>query len=146
MNTGVMPDKSKRPVITECPAYESASVREALTEAIDMTGGLDWVKPWIKIGVKLNLCAPRKPEHAATTHPVMAAELTKLLAERGAKVVLGDSPGEPFTPAILKHVYNVTGMKLCEEAGGRLNDDFSHNEVSFPEGKSVRTFEYCSWL
>ena len=141
-----MHDESKLPVIAECPAYESASVRKALTEAIDMIGGLDWVKPGMKIGVKLNLCSARKPEHAATTHPVMAAELTKLLIERGAQVVLGDSPGEPFTPAMLKLVYSTTGMKLCEEAGGRLNDDFSHHEVSFPEGKSVKKFEYCSWL
>ena len=126
-----MPDKTTCPVIAECPAYESASVRKSLTEAIDMTGGLDWVKPGMKIGVKLNLCSARKPEHAATTHPVMAAELTKLLKERGAEVVLGDSPGEPFTPAMLKLVYAATGVKLCEEAGGRLNDDFSHHEVSF---------------
>ena len=76
----------------------------------------------------------------------MAAELTKLLAERGAEVVLGDSPGEPFTPAMLKLVYNTTGVRLCEEAGGKLNDDFSHHEVSFPDGKSVKKFEYCSWL
>lgn len=141
-----MQDNSKRPVISECPAYESASVRQALTEAIERIGGLDWVKPGMKIGVKLNLCSARKPEHAATTHPVMAAELTKLLIERGAQVVLGDSPGEPFTPAMLKLVYNTTGVRLCEEAGGKLNDDFSHHTVSFPEGKSVKSFEYCSWL
>ena len=141
-----MPEETKRPVVIECPAYESASVRNALTEAIALTGGLDWVKPGMRIGVKLNLCSARKPEHAATTHPVMAAELTKLLAEMGAEVVLGDSPGEPFTPAMLKLVYNTTGVRLCEEAGGKLNDDFSHHEVSFPEGKSVKKFEYCSWL
>ena len=71
-----MQDKTKRQVISECPAYESASVRQALTEAIERIGGLDWVKPGMKVGVKLNLCSARKPEHAATTHPVMAAELT----------------------------------------------------------------------
>ena len=141
-----MQEETKRPVVIECPAYESASVRNALTEAIALTGGLDWVKPGMRIGVKLNLCSARKPEHAATTHPVMAAELTKLLVERGAEVVLGDSPGEPFTPSMLKLVYNTTGVRLCEEAGGKLNDDFSHHEVSFPDGKSVKKFEYCSWL
>ena len=96
--------------------------------------------------MKLNLCSARKPEHAATTHPVLAAELTKMLIEKGAEVVLGDSPGEPFTPAMLKLVYNTTGVRLCEEAGGKLNDDFTHHTVSFPEGKSVKQFEYCSWL
>lgn len=141
-----MQDKTKRSVTIECPAYESASVRQALTEAIERIGGLDWVKPGMRIGVKLNLCSARKPEHAATTHPVMAAELAKLLVERGAEVVLGDSPGEPFTHAMLKLVYNTTGVRLCEEAGGKLNDDFSHHTVSFAEGKSVKQFEYCTWL
>ena len=141
-----MIESGKRPVIVECPDYESKHVRAALQAALTNIGGLDWVKPGMKIGVKLNLCSARKPEQAATTHPVMAAELTKILMEHGAEVVLGDSPGEPFTPAILKLVYNQTGMHLCEEAGGKLNDDFSHYTVTFPEGKSVKQFEYCSWL
>ena len=141
-----MRDPEKRPVIAECPDYESKNVRAALKAALTGIGGLDWVRPGMRIGVKLNLCSARKPEQAATTHPVMAAELTRLLTERGASVVLGDSPGEPFTAAVMRLVYNQTGMRLCEEAGGKLNDDFSHHTVSFPEGKSVHEFEYCSWL
>ena len=141
-----MRDPEKRPVIAECPDYESKNVRAALKAALTGIGGLDWVRPGMRIGVKLNLCSARKPEQAATTHPVMAAELTRLLTERGASVVLGDSPGEPFTAAVMRLVYNQTGMRLCEEAGGKLNDDFSHRTVSFPEGKSVHEFEYCSWL
>ena len=114
--------------------------------ALTDIGGLDWVKPGMRIGVKLNLCSARKPEQAATTHPVMASELARILTEHGATVILGDSPGEPFTPAMLRLVYSQTGMHLVEKAGGKLNDDFTHHTVLFPEGKSVREFEYCSWL
>ena len=104
--------------IVPCGDYTPETVRAALVSALDAVGGLDWVKPGMRIGIKLNLCAARKPEQAATTHPVMAAELTRLLCERGAKVVLGDSPGEPFTSVVLGRVYSLGNYALCEAAGG----------------------------
>ena len=132
--------------IIPCADYEPVRVRNALLAATEAAGGLDWVRPGMRIGVKLNLCAARKPEFAATTHPVMAAELTKLLKERGAEVVLGDSPGGPFTAAYLRLIYAATGMELAEQAGGTLNADFSHREADFPEGVTLKSFAYTSWL
>lgn len=132
--------------IVPCADYESESVRRALEDAIGQVGGLDWVQPGMRIGIKLNLCAGLKPEKAATTHPVMAAELTRMLVERGAQVVLGDSPGEPFTGVVLSRIYSVTGMKLCEEAGGELNRDFGHHTAEFPDAVTVKSFEICDWL
>lgn len=133
-------------VIVPCESYDSGTVRRALEEAVEQAGGLDWVRPGMRVGIKLNLCAGLKPERAATTHPVMAAELTKMLAARGASVVLGDSPGEPFTPVVLNRIYNVTGMRLCEEAGGELNRDFSHRTAENPDAVTAKSFEYCRWL
>lgn len=132
--------------IVPCDSYDGKTVRQALAAAIEKAGGLDWVKPGMRVGVKLNLCAGLRPEKAATTHPVMAAELTKLLIERGAKVVLGDSPGEPFSGVVLGRIYGVTGMRLCEEAGGELNRDFTHRTAENPDAVTLKTFEYCSWL
>ena len=100
----------------------------------------------MRVGIKLNLCAGLKPERAATTHPVMAAELTKMLVQRGAHAVLGDSPGEPFSPVVLGRIYGAAGLRLCEEAGGELNRDFSHQTVEYPEAVTAKRFEYCSWL
>ena len=134
------------PVLVPCPDYERETVRRALTAAIEQVGGLDWVRPGMRVGVKLNLCAAKKPEAAATTHPVLAAELTRLLVARGAEVVLGDSPGGPFTPALLHRTYDAAGMRLCEEAGGTLNVNCGYHEVSFPTGVSIRHFPYVDWL
>lgn len=136
----------RKTALTACESYEPTAVRRALESAIDAVGGLGWVRPGMRIGLKLNLCAARKSEQAATTHPTVAAELTKMLRERGAQVVLGDSPGEPFTAAILNHVYSVTGMKEAEMAGAELNRDFSHGEVSFPQAVTIRSFEFSLWL
>ena len=132
--------------IVPCGDYTPETVRAALVSALDAVGGLDWVTPGMRIGIKLNLCAARKPEQAATTHPVMAAELTRLLCERGAKVVLGDSPGEPFTAMVLGRVYSLGNYALCETAGGELNRDFSHHAAAFPDAVTVKSFEYSAWL
>jgi len=140
-----MPEKAKLTLVP-CADYAPETVRAALTEALSAMGGLDWVRPGMRIGVKLNLCAPRKPEQAATTHPALAAELTRLLRERGADVVLGDSPGEPFTAVVLNRIYSATGMAAAEEAGGELNRDFSHREVEFSGAATIRTFALSHWL
>ncbi len=139
-------DNHQLPALCSCPDYEAETVRAALKKAIEAAGGLDWVRPGMRIGVKLNLCAAKRPEAAATTHPVAAAELTRMLAARGAEVVLGDSPGGPFVAPWIHKTYESTGLRLCETAGGTLNEDFSHAEASFPEGKSIRSFPYVSWM
>ncbi|MBQ7736688.1 MAG: DUF362 domain-containing protein [Oscillospiraceae bacterium] len=134
------------PVLVPCADYAPETVRRALEEAIGAAGGLDWVKPGMRVGIKLNLCAAKKPEAAATTHPVPAAELTRMLKERGAEVVLGDSPGGPFVAPLMHRSYEATGLRLCEAAGGTLNEDFGYTEVDFPEGRSIRSFAYVDWL
>lgn len=133
-------------LLKECPDYSPEKVRAALESAIADLGGLDWVCPGMRIGIKLNLCAAMKPEAAATTHPVMAAELTKMLAERGAEVILGDSPGGPFLAPMMSRSYKLCGVELCEEAGGKLNTDYGHITAEFPEGVSIRSFAYVRWM
>jgi len=132
--------------IIACEDYEATHVRAALESAIAAVGGLDWIKPGMRVGIKVNLCAGRRPEQAATTHPAMVTELAKMLMERGAEAVVGDSPGEPFGAAVLSRVYSITGMTAAEEAGAELNRDFSHHEVSFPAAVTLKTFELCSWV
>lgn len=132
--------------LVPCGDYEAETVRRALETALEAAGGLDWVRPGMRVGIKLNLCAAQRPEKAATTHPVMAAELTRLLRARGAQVVLGDSPAEPFTAVVLNRVYAATGLKLAEEAGGELNRDFSHITAEFPQGTALHSFGYTAWL
>ncbi len=140
-----MPEKQKLTIVP-CADYEPEHVRAALETALAAVGGLDWVREGMRVGIKLNLCAARRPEQAATTHPVLAAELARMLAERGATPVLGDSPGEPFTGPVLHHIYNLGGYGAVREAGGELNEDFSCAEVSFPDGVTLRSFSICSWL
>ncbi len=136
-----MPDVS----IAACGNYEELDVRRALEEVLAPFGGLSWVKAGMRIAVKVNLVGAHKPEEAATTHPVPVRLLCEMLRERGAEVVVGDSPGGLYTGAFLSGVYSASGMRDVVMEGVKLNDDFSEAEVSFPSavsGKQLRLTKY----
>lgn len=133
-------------VIVGCADYSVNTVRAALEQVLAPLGGLDWVVPGMKIAVKGNLVTFLKPEKAATTHPALICELVRMLAERGADVIVGDSPGGLYTAAFVNRVYAAAGMKAVEQAGGRLNQNFEEREAEFPEAKVCRKFRYTAWL
>ncbi len=132
--------------IVRCADYQPETVRAALLAVLEPVGGLTWVKPGMKIALKANLVSPMKVETAATTHPTVLAQLTELLTERGASVVIGDSPGGLFTEAFLRHVYTVTGMAEAQAAGAALNRNFEEKTALFPEAKVAKSFAYTAWL
>ncbi len=137
-----MPDVS----VAACAAYTPEVCERALTEVLAPLGGLDWVRPGMRVVIKANLVAAMRPDAAATTHPTLLAALTRLLRQRGASVVIGDSPGNRFTSSVLEHVYRVTGMREAEAAGAELNRNFDQKEASFPEAFVARRFAYTAYL
>lgn len=132
--------------IVACASYEEEQVRTALLEALEAIGGLDWVKEGMRIVIKANLVSFMKPESAATTHPVMLSQLTKILKEKGAEVILGDSPGGLYSAAYVGRVYKAAGMHEVEKAGALLNDDYSTAEGKYPEGKVLHSLTYTGYL
>jgi len=132
--------------IARCESYDPQLVKEALLAALAPIGGLDWVTPGMKIAVKVSMMTLIKPEKAATVHPQVATALCELLIERGASVVVGDSPGGPFSATYLSAVYASTGMRQVLETGATLNDDFSIVDVSYPEAVSAKEFQITNYL
>lgn len=132
--------------IFPCKTYDPAEVRNALEKVLEPLGGLNWVTPGMTVAIKANLVTFLKPEAAATTHPELLCALTALLKERGAKVVVGDSPGGLYTRAYVDRIYAVTGMKAVEAAGAEMNRDFGIRQATFPEAKEAKTFTYTAWL
>ena len=133
-------------VIVPCADYSEAAAWTALEQALAPLGGLDWVSTGMKIAIKVNLVSAARPEQAATTHPSLVCALVRMLASRGADVVVGDSPGGLYSAAHVNRVYAAAGMKAVEQCGGRLNQDFTEREASFPQGKVCRRFQYTAWL
>ncbi len=130
--------------LAACPDYAQAET--ALREVLEPIGGLSWVRPGMKVALKVNLVTAMKPESAGTTHPAVVTAMTKLLTERGAAVIVGDSPGGVFSAAYLNRVYKVSGMTEAEAAGAALNQNFGQAEVENPAAKVLRRFTCTSWL
>ena len=91
-------------VMTPCENYDTDTVKAALEAVLSPIGGLDWVTPGMVVGIKANLVSAMKPEECATTHPSLLCALTVMLRERGARVIIGDSPGGVYTAAFVNQV------------------------------------------
>lgn len=132
--------------IVRCDEYQPACARDALTEAINAVGGLDWVEQGMKIVIKANLVSFMSPEKAATTHPTLLCALVEMLRERGAEVIVGDSPGGLYTPAFVNRVYKATGMKEVEAAGAILNQNYEIRHVENGTGMVLKEYQYTAFL
>ena len=132
--------------IVPCDSYEPQEVKSALSSLLSPIGGLDWVTEGMKIVIKANLVTFAHPDEAVTTHPSLICALIEMLCERGAKVIVGDSPGGLYNAAFLNRVYSVCGLGAVEEAGGELNHDFGHSEAHFENAKVAHDFTYTAYF
>lgn len=131
--------------VTACKEYTPNEARRAIAEALGATGGLELIKSGMKVVIKANLVSGKHPDTATTTHPVLLAALTEIIRDRGASVIVGDSPGGLFTASWLGKIYKATGLDMCVEAGASLNDDFTHSNGDCG-GKVLHEFTYTSYL
>ena len=132
--------------IVPCKTYDHEACLSALRRVLAPFGGLDWVRPGMRIAVKANLVSMLKPEAAATTHPALLCALAQLLRERGAEVIVGDSPGGLYNAAYVGAVYRGAGVTAVEKYGARLNQDFSQAQGEMPDARVMKTFQYTAWL
>ena len=132
--------------VAACADYSPENCRRALEQALEPVGGLSWVKPGMCIAVKANLVSYLKPEAAATTHPALLCQLTQMLRQRGARVIVGDSPGGLYTNAYVSRIYAATGMHEVEKAGAELNRDLTQKQAQFPQARGAKEFQYTAWL
>ena len=126
--------------------YSAEEAREALLSLLTPLGVLDEISEGACVVIKANLVSAMKPEEAATTHPVLISALVDMLVERGAKVIVGDSPGGLYNAAFVGRVYRVSGMTEVLSHGATLNDDYTERTATFPEGKVLKSFAYTGYL
>ena len=131
-----------------CEDYEYERLRSVLHESVQSLGGWEpYIKPGQKVLLKPNLLAKRKPEEAATTHPMFVQALAALLIEYGVSVVIGDSPGGPFTVGIMNGIYKATGMEAAAAATGAvLNRNVGGYETVNPGGVIMKHLTLAAML
>lgn len=141
-----MPGADTPVCVVGCDSYEREKVKAALTSLLAPLGGLDFVRPGVKVAIKANLVAGMKPEAAATTHPVLLSVLAEEILSRGGSVVIGDSPGGLFTSAYLNRIYDKAGLRPLEAEGITLNQDLTEKNTAYPEGKVLKSLTYTGYL
>ena len=135
-----MPDLS----VASCVDYAPEHCQAALQAVLAPLGGLDWVHPGMRIGIKANLVSMLRPERAGTTHPALLAALSAQLRARGAEVVIGDSPGGLYNYTYVNRIYTATGMRTIADV--QLNEDFSVKTAQMPQAWRAKTFSYTGYL
>lgn len=126
-----------------CADYARDVVGRAVHEALAPLGGMEaFVRPGMRVLVKVNLLMRRAPERATTTHPEVVRAVCEEVMQAGGTAIVADSPGGPFTRGALRGVYETCGMRALQEAGVcELNDDFSSASCAFPQGHIARSLD-----
>ena len=140
---------SKIPVSLEkCDTYDEMAVAAALTRAVDLVGGMSrYVKHGQRVLLKVNLLRSAAPEEAITTHPAVVKAAVRLVQAAGGVAVIGDSPGGPFRPGLLRAAYRKSGLvQVAEETGAELNEDIEGTLVSHPDGQRIKALEVGSFV
>jgi len=134
--------------LIRCSDYNFADVEAAIKQSFDNLGGIEkYINKGDKVLLKLNLLMRKRPELAATTHPEFTRALCKVLIDYGAEVIIGDSPGGPFTKGMLSSVYKGTGIEaVANEVGATLNYNTNSVKVSNPDGLFLKSLSVCDML
>lgn len=133
--------------LSACNEYNVDRIESILRAHFDKINLREKITPGMKIALKLNLVSAMKPDLAGTTHPSVIEALCRILIDYGAKVIMGDSPGGPFTGVYLKGVYNICGIAdVSERTGAELNNDFSQKDIVFENGVIARNMTVTNWL
>lgn len=128
--------------------YESGSMDDAVERAFLLSGGIDHiVGPGMCVALKVNAILRKDPKEAATTHPALVAAVARALIRRGARVLIGDSPGGPYSQSYLRSVFTKCGFfEAARESGAEVCLDTDTALLQNPEGVLLKQVEVCGYL
>lgn len=117
--------------LRKCNDYEYDNIKKSIEMMLDDLGGIEkFVSKNSKVLIKPNLLMKKRPEEATTTHPMVVKVLCEKLLKLNCEVIIGDSPGGPYTVSSLNGIYKSSGMKdVADELGITLNYDISDVKV-----------------
>lgn len=132
--------KWRKQSVVSVNSYDEAAVYEAVDRHFTVLGVEEDLYEEIRVLVKPNLIAPKKPDLAATTHPAIVKAVVNWLYEHGVRnITVADSPGGVYTPEFLKSIYHTCGLNSLSEKA-TLNMDVTFDSVVSPEGFANHTF------
>lgn len=126
--------------LRKCNDYEYDNIKKSIEMMLDDLGGIEkFVSKNSKVLIKPNLLMKKRPEEATTTHPMVVKVLCEKLLKLNCEVIIGDSPGGPYTVTSLKGIYKSSGMKdVADELGITLNYDISDLKVENYDANALK--------
>lgn len=126
--------------LRKCNDYEYENIKKSIEMTLDDLGGIEqFVSKNSKVLIKPNLLMKKRPEEATTTHPMVVKVLCEKLLKLNCEVIIGDSPGGPYTVSSLKGIYKSSGMKdVADELGVTLNYDISDVKVENDNANALK--------
>lgn len=128
-----------------CGDYRPERIRRAVGRALELCGGVrSIISPGDTVFIKANNVIAADPDSGVVTHPAVVRAVVEEFRVVAGRVIIGDCPGGPFTPALLKRVYNRTGLaRVASETGAELALDTAVVDVGFEAGKMMKRFTFC---
>jgi uncharacterized protein (DUF362 family)/Pyruvate/2-oxoacid:ferredoxin oxidoreductase delta subunit len=122
--------------IVACADYSLEPVLRAVSDALDLAGGLEVAGR--SVLVKPNMLASASPRQAVSTHPEFLRAVIRVLHARGARrILVGDSPAFQSTDAVGQW----NGLKpVTLEEGAEWIDFDDPVEVQTPAARLVKRF------
>ncbi|XMB86093.1 DUF362 domain-containing protein [Mycoplasmatota bacterium WC44] len=135
-------------ILKRCEDYDIVKIKNQINSSLELLGGLNnFIKPESKVLLKVNLMTVKKPEQAATTHPIFVEALIEVFKEHNCQVVIADSPGGPYVQAMMKRVYKSTGMSaISEKYDIELNTNLKSHEVFDNNAVLYKKMKICDYL
>ena len=126
--------------VCKVPEYRQDLLDAAVERHFEHVRAEELIKPGMRVLLKPNLVRGCKPDTAVTTRAELLLAIIRKLKRMGiTDIVVADSPGGLYTPAMLASIYSVSGLKaLSGEA--ELNYNVGWKQVFCPEGFENRTF------
>ncbi|MDR2932948.1 MAG: DUF362 domain-containing protein [Oscillospiraceae bacterium] len=99
------------------------------------------LKPGMRVCIKPNLLMKAAPDQNVTTHPELVAAVIRALRAMGiTDIVIGESPGGPYTKSALEGIYKATGMTGAVGADAALNFDTGYTALAADKAVICRAF------
>ena len=129
----------ERALLLGCKAYDPQELKALVDRAFQEFSVYDRLRPGMTVVLKPNLILASKPEEAIITHPAFTAAVGRCVLQTGARALVAESPGGPYTPAVMRAVYRACGyQRMAEETGVELYTQCKYRPVHLPEGKRCR--------
>lgn len=118
-------------VIKECNSYDVQVIMDKLNQGMEQLGGWDqYVKPNMKVLLKVNLIGPKNSESAAITHSDFVRAIIRILKAKDCEVWIGDSSGGAIAGiAPTGNSMKVSGLEAVAAEEGAIIKNFDREGV-----------------